>query len=142
LPYLLSGGLAGLALVVVGAALFITDAMRTDREILVGHLLDLAQKLSEPPQAIGARNTINVGLVGHAGKYHRASCPTVRGLASVPSITLETALDEHLLRCRVCRPDGFVEGIGRDTLPKEGRGVVRMDSKKVRAARSTGAPGS
>jgi hypothetical protein len=41
IPYLVSGGLAGLALVVVGAALIVAHSLRTDRVELRGSIDDL-----------------------------------------------------------------------------------------------------
>ena len=58
IPYLISGGLGGLGLVVVGAALIVAHSLRADRVELAGAIEDLRDALVErgrPPVAVPDR---------------------------------------------------------------------------------------
>jgi hypothetical protein len=101
LPYLVSGGLTGVALVVLAAAFFATEDVRRQ----LAELRDVAAKvdqlyelLTEPE--VQERAGAAVVLQG-GSSYHRAACRLVAGKAA------RAATEEELSRlrpCRVCAP--------------------------------------
>jgi hypothetical protein len=108
-PYLISGGLAGLCLVVIGAALIITEAGREDRE-------HLRAEIEQLRAAIGAMGgTPNGSSDGRRGRgsfvagdttYHVPSCRLLKGRGDLPFVTREDIANRGLIACRVCTPAG------------------------------------
>ncbi|MDQ1402116.1 MAG: hypothetical protein QOG03_432 [Actinomycetota bacterium] len=117
LPYLLSGGFLGLALVVLGAALIITQGGRRDRAMLEAQLRELNQSLGRLATAIGGPLAANGGMsaagisaisgdavvVGQSS-FHRPGCRLIDG-KTLDTTTRNAAEAEGLSPCRVCRPD-------------------------------------
>jgi hypothetical protein len=117
LPYLLSGGFLGLALVVLGAALIVTQGSRRDRAMLEAQLRELNQSISRLSSAMGGPVAANGGMsaagvgamsgdtvvVGQSS-FHRAGCRLIEG-KSLDTTTRTAAEAEGLSPCRVCRPD-------------------------------------
>lgn len=117
LPYLLSGGFFGLALVVLGASLIITQGGRRDRALLEAQLKELNQSLSRLGTALGGPVAANGGMsaagvgalssdtvvVGRSS-FHRPDCRLVAG-KELDATTRRAAEAEGLSPCRVCRPD-------------------------------------
>ena len=117
LPYLVSGGLIGLSLVVLGGALLIVQAGREDRQRLEGLLLQLVE-------AGGAGSGARGGSGGTAGapalvpsdveglfaagsaSFHRPDCRLVEGRDDVSYLTEAEAGANGLKACRVCQPLG------------------------------------
>lgn len=105
LPWLLSGGLLGLALVVFGAALIIVHNARIDRSRLEVKLDELVDAVSRGGEA-GAAPTSAAGLyVAGGASYHRPDCRLVGGRDDVRYVTLAEAESAALRPCRVCRPE-------------------------------------
>jgi hypothetical protein len=100
LPYVVSGGLTGVALVVLAAAFFATEDVRRQ----LAELRDVAAKvdrlydlLTEPEE----RADVTPVLVEGGTTVHRPSCRLVAGK------TARAATDEELSKlrpCRVCDP--------------------------------------
>ncbi len=93
LPWLVSGGILGLALVVFGAAMLVVHNARTDRAHLEAKLDELVATLSRsgvpapayPQQAAPARTS---GLVVAGGAaYHRQDCRLVQGRDEMELVT-------------------------------------------------------
>jgi hypothetical protein len=63
IPYVISGGIAGLGLVVVGAALIVAHSLRTDRIELRGSIDDLRAAIE---RSEAARETAGDGSPGYA----------------------------------------------------------------------------
>ena len=108
MPYLLSGGAVGLALVILGAALMVTQSARADRVRLEAKLDVLIELQSE---AVGTTRTAapsNVeGLfAAGASSYHRPTCRLVDGREQTVYVTAEEARAQDLNPCRVCQPEG------------------------------------
>ncbi len=111
-PYLISGGIAGLALVVLGAALIIAEAGRDDRDQLRDEIKALRDALegAEPesdaktngkaPQPPGRGS-----FVGGETTYHLPSCRLLEGRGERPRVTLEEIATRGLVACRVCEPE-------------------------------------
>lgn len=114
LPWLISGGVLGLALVVLGAALMVTQSHRADRARLEARLEELtdairAGGLSAPAGAGrvagGAAPADLVGLVvAGASSYHAPTCRLVEGRDTVEYLTPAEARDRGLSACRICKP--------------------------------------
>ena len=105
LPWLLSGGLLGLALVVFGAALVIVHNARIDRSRLELKFDELVDALSRGGDA-GAAPSSAAGLyVAGGASYHRPDCRLVDGREDTRYVTLAEAEAAELRACRVCRPE-------------------------------------
>lgn len=114
LPFLISGGAAGLGIVVVGAAMLIVQNHRADRVRLEAALERLAvaaerQGSGSPAAAVAADGVGGPGgLSGHvvAGdtSYHRLECTLHEARESAHLVPLQDALSSNLEPCRVCRP--------------------------------------
>ena len=110
MPYLVSGGLGGLALVVLGSSLIVTQSHRNDRASLQATLEDLREALgrvaaAEEVVAVahGAAAGAEVVLAG-PNAYHRPSCRLVVGQAGVTPMNVAAARGQGLEACRICTP--------------------------------------
>ena len=101
-PYLISGGIAGLALVVIGVGLMVIQSQRADRVQLEANLVELRailERMTGTPATNGAAGT---GLVvAGPNAYHRPDCKLV-GDRDLRPITPEQAVAAGLAACRVC----------------------------------------
>ena len=107
-PYLISGGIAGLALVVIGAALLIIQSQRADRVQLEANLHELRQileRMTALPGSNGAAEGGTTLVVAGPGAYHRPTCKLVAG-RDLRKMTVEQAEAANLEPCRTCAPDG------------------------------------
>jgi hypothetical protein len=105
MPYLLSGGILGLSLVVFGTGLIVTKAAREDRQRLEGLLLQLVE--AQHDGAITGRVPSDADGLYAAGttSYHRPGCRLVDGREEVGYVTAEEAAARQLTPCRVCQPE-------------------------------------
>ncbi|MFN2539476.1 MAG: hypothetical protein ABR549_15175 [Mycobacteriales bacterium] len=103
LPYLLSGGLGGIALVVLAGALLTTQDVRRQLDRLdrveqrVSTLYDLLVE-ELVPAALDAADVVHVA---GGSTYHRPTCPLVAGKDTAP---LAAADRLALVPCDVCQP--------------------------------------
>jgi hypothetical protein len=103
LPYLVSGGLGGIALIVLAAALLTTQDVQRQLERLdrveqrVGTLYDLLVEELVPAALDGA----DVVRVTGGTTYHRPTCPLVAGKETAP---LGPADRLAVAPCDVCGP--------------------------------------
>lgn len=108
-PYLLSGGLLGISLVVFGSALMLTQSARGERIRLEAKLDQVIEAIDRAagetgPGAVPADVT---GLVAAgSASYHIPGCRLVEGRESVEYLTPTEARDRALTPCRVCKPAG------------------------------------
>ena len=111
LPWLVSGGILGLALVVFGAALLIVHNARTDRARLEAKLDEVVSALGRtasptiayPAEGATAALPAGVYLAG-ASSYHRPDCRLVQGRDDATPVTTTDVADQNLRACRVCKP--------------------------------------
>ena len=112
-PYLISGGLAGLALVVLGAALLIVQNAREERAILLHALAEIREAVER--SAVGSNGAAAptallsqaeaAGLVVAGGSsFHRPSCRLVEGRGALQTMTVHQAEAAGLDPCRSCEP--------------------------------------
>ena len=90
LPYLISGGAVGLALIIMGSVLFVLAQMRVAQESFRNQV-----------------RQINQAMVRVAGQstYHRPDCRLVQGKSGLERMAPETAAMQGLTPCRVCNPE-------------------------------------
>jgi hypothetical protein len=113
IPYIVSGGIAGLGLVVVGSALIVAHSLRTDRVELRAAIDDLRAAIERgesaaPGTVAAAADGAAVDsetVVAGADSYHRAGCTLVVGQAQAVAMTRTEAAAAGLTACRVCKPD-------------------------------------
>lgn len=111
-PYLVSGGLVGLALVIIGAAMIVVETNRKDRDELIATLADLRAAFESgggvavPPAetAATAPPALDGLVVAGASSYHRPDCHLVSGRDNVSHLTTDEAEAEGLSACRICNP--------------------------------------
>jgi outer membrane murein-binding lipoprotein Lpp len=112
-PYLLSGGALGLALVVLGGTLVVVQSNRRDRSLLEAQLRDLNSAIARLANAVGSAATdggksdvgsADVVVVG-SSSYHRPGCRLVAD-KDLPTTSLAAARAEGLTPCRICAPAG------------------------------------
>jgi len=113
IPYILSGGLGGLALVGIGASLllFIAGKRMVTRlevkydqmiEALAGHA---AGAPAEPAASNGKAPAVEDGMVvvGRSS-FHMADCRLVLGKGDMEALPPDEAQGRGLAPCRVCEP--------------------------------------
>jgi hypothetical protein len=105
-PYLLSGGLGGLGLILCGLTLVVTQSFRRDMLSLQDKLDDLLAQQggasASSPATLTALPTD--GFVTNGTTYHVPSCRTVQGRGGLELVSAEDAAARELAPCRVCRP--------------------------------------
>lgn len=116
-PYLISGGLAGLALVVLAAALIVVNAQRQDRAALLNSLAELKEAMDRMALAsAGAAAVAGTGaasparadaeeqglVVAGPTTFHRPSCKLLEGRGALPTVTAQVAEERGLAPCRAC----------------------------------------
>lgn len=121
LPWLVSGGILGLALVVFGTAMIIVQNSRSDRARLEAKLDELVEALgrgsapvapypaapavASATAATTAVTTVAKGtFVAGPSAYHRSDCRLVQGRDDVEYVTAAEAKSRSLKPCRVCKP--------------------------------------
>jgi hypothetical protein len=105
-PYLISGGIAGLALVVIGVGLMVIQSQRADRVQLESNLTELRlilDRLTAVPTTNGSAEPPGGFVVAGPGAYHRPTCRLVAG-RDLRKMTPEQAEVAGLDPCRTCRP--------------------------------------
>ena len=106
IPYVISGGLAGLALVVIGAALLVADGSRADRVALQATLEELRGGLGAAVPASGANPAASgePEVLAASSSYHRPDCQLIEGQSGLRPMTLAAAQGAGLEPCRICTP--------------------------------------
>jgi uncharacterized membrane protein len=113
-PYLVSGGVAGLCFVILGVGLVIVQNQRTDRAALSQQLAQLGEALDRlATSSAAARNGGSGNTGAEAGglvaigptTYHLPTCHLLEGRTGAPLATPDDARARGLEPCRVCSPD-------------------------------------
>jgi hypothetical protein len=115
LPYLLSGGAAGLGLIGVGMALILFEGARRSRVHLDQRLDTIARLLDETMRAregnangSGSQSQNGFVVVGKSS-FHLPTCRLVTGKEDQVLMTSEEALELGLTPCRLCAPVVLVD---------------------------------
>lgn len=115
-PYLISGGVAGLCLVILGAAMVVVQNARQDRAQLqetIAELRDAVERLAAAQTASSngrrSRGGADVGLVvAGPSSFHRPDCRLLSGRTALTPMTVAAAEEAGLSACRVCSPAAVV----------------------------------
>jgi hypothetical protein len=108
-PYLISGGIAGLCLVVIGVGTIVVQNQRADR-IALQRTLERLIEATEHSRAASTNGAATPAiassddLVAGRDSYHRASCRLAKGRAEAVPVTVAEAVERGLQPCRVCKP--------------------------------------
>lgn len=110
-PYLLSGGVLGLALVVLGAAYMVVQNAREDSVRLEEKIEQLSEALLAGGVGHAAPAPQDVSGLVAAGttSYHQPECRLVDGREQTTYLTAAEAVERGLKACRVCSPMGAQE---------------------------------
>ena len=110
MPYLISGGLAGIALVILGAGLLVVQSQRAGRASVEAELAELRAAVDRltragtvAPKVSGGAG--DMGVIGGSSSYHRPDCRLLEGQAGVTAMTRDDAVERGLTRCRICSPE-------------------------------------
>lgn len=114
-PYLLSGGIAGLAIVVIGAAMIVVQNQRADRARLEAALdrLTAATERQSGSDAGANGHGLSSYVIAGSSSYHRVDCSLPETRDEAHLVPLEDVRAAGLVPCRVCNPPQF----GRLTAP-------------------------
>ena len=114
LPYILSGGLIGIAFVILGAAMLIVQGNREDRALLEAKLDLLAEAFLEGQgrsAGPGTPTDLSGLVVAGTASYHVPGCRLVDGREETGYLTPAEARTRMLKPCRVCQPDTAVPDV-------------------------------
>jgi hypothetical protein len=106
-PYLISGGLVGVSLIVIGAAMIVVDFGRQGRDELQATLADLRQAIDSLAPAVSATAAALAGpgmVVAGSASYHRPTCHLVEGRSETRVLSVDEAETDGLSACRICKP--------------------------------------
>jgi hypothetical protein len=109
LPYVISGAIGGLALILVGVGLLMVQAQRANRAATDAAIADLREAIDRLAQSGGASPRVSGGagdvmVVAGPSSFHRAGCKLVEGRTGLIPIPLPDAEARGLEACRVCAP--------------------------------------
>jgi len=109
-PYLLSGGIMGLALVILGGTLWMLSTIRGERQVLTEKVDEMIQLLARNLARTGAPTTVasfpgsDQQVVATKDAYHLDGCRILEGKTNLVPLTVAQAIAEGLAACRVCDP--------------------------------------
>lgn len=107
MPYLLTGGILGLAFVIFGCTYLLVQNARQDRARLEAKLDLLAEAVLEAGgrSADPAPGDVSGLVVAGTASYHLPDCRLVDGREQTSYLTPAEAAEQGLKPCRVCQPD-------------------------------------
>lgn len=113
MPYLLTGGALGMAVVVFGSAYLLVQNARQDRARLEEKLDLLAEAVLETQgrRAADAPGDLAGLVVAGTASYHVPGCRLVDGREQMNFLTPAEASESGLRACRVCQPEQSVTGV-------------------------------
>lgn len=137
-PYLLSGGVMGLALVIVGASLVFLATIRAERELMTDRFDEMIRLLGRNLNRLSVSSNGTSGsqkqVVAGETVFHRAECKVLQGKDGLATVTVEQAEAEGLEPCRVCQPP--------HTEKKEEQAPAGDKTEVMAAARGNGGSGA
>lgn len=106
MPYLLSGGIAGLGLVLTGLVLALVQELRRNTAVTVAKLDELGDRMALVAGGAGPTAVPADGSAVVAGRttYHRSDCHLVEGREDLQPMTTDAAVERGLAPCRICEP--------------------------------------
>ncbi len=135
-PYVLSGGIAGMALVVTGSLLLLLSTVRSERQILTEKFDEVARLLGRNLAGLqysgnGSGGELATKVIAASSHYHRADCKILEGKSGLLTVPLQQAIAEGLAACRVCEPP---------RLPEQELGDVGDGAKTPATSEVSGTP--
>lgn len=130
IPYVISGGLAGLSVMVLAGAMLVVQAQRDDRAAMLNSLAELTEaveRLSLAASSSGAGATVALGgvedglVIAGPGSFHRPGCRLLEGRGALPAVTVEAAQERGLAPCRACDAADFTLPVAE---PAEGAATL------------------
>lgn len=114
-PWLISGGLTGVALTMIGASLIVVENNRRDRAVLKASLDEIRILLEHSPGVPSANGgfappTVKAvavpadAVVAGSSSYHDPTCRLVADRPDLEVITTDEAEARDLTPCRICTP--------------------------------------
>lgn len=115
LPYLVSGGLTGIALVVVASALLATEDVRRQLsqvdelrrkvdDLYALFVEELATPVAATPTTTSVAQTTGVVALPVGTSYHRSGCNLVTGKPGAVAVDAKAVRARKLRPCRICNP--------------------------------------
>ncbi len=106
-PYLISGGIVGLALVILGVGLLVVQSHRADQAQLEANLNEL-RRILERMTGAGTSNgwepSGGPAVLAGPTTYHLPNCRLVVGRDGLKTMTLSMTEASGLAPCRTCNP--------------------------------------
>lgn len=105
-PYLISGGLAGVALVLGGLALAVIQELRRSTLAVTEKLEELTEITLKGGAATGPTVVPSDGSMVVAGRtsFHESGCHLIEGRGDLQVMSGEDARNRGLAPCRICEP--------------------------------------
>ena len=122
-PYLISGGLVGLGIVVLGSALLLVQNQRTDLARLEAAVERVALAVERQGGGDSPAAALQGYVVAGGSSYHLPDCTLPEARTEAHMVPLTDIPGSNLEPCRVCRPPQFGR-LRQRTLP--GRPPTRL----------------
>ena len=113
MPYLISGGVAGLGLVLTGLVLALVQESRRNTSLMLAKLDELGERVERAGAAGNGPTAVPTdGSAVIAGRttYHLPDCNVVAGRADLQPMAVGEAVDRGLAPCRICEPQNRQAG--------------------------------
>lgn len=106
LPYLISGGMAGVGLIVGGLVLAVIQEMRRSTIAVTEKLEELTEVMAKGAGTGGPTVVPTDGSMVVAGRtsYHRSDCHLIDGRSDLQVMSTDDAAARGLAPCRICEP--------------------------------------
>jgi hypothetical protein len=101
LPYIVSGGAGGVALVLFGVGLLVLAQVRAER-IRLGE--QIAEAVRPLVQATAEDGSAGGKVVAGKSTFHRPGCRLIKDKADLDEMSVVAARAKGLTSCRVCNP--------------------------------------
>ena len=135
-PWLISGGITGLALAVIGAALIVVENNRRDRAVLRASLEEIRTLLEHapggpstngyaPPTVAAAPVLPDDAVIAGSSSYHDPACRLVADRPDLEAIDRSEAQARNLTPCRICNPQSQRVSSGRSASSRARRSSRR-----------------
>ncbi len=105
IPYLISGGVGGLGLVVGGVGLLVIQGLRRDNLMLAAKVDELIDVMAGA--SLGGPTAVPTGsdmVVAGRTTYHTGECHLVEGRTDLQVMSPADAKSRGLAPCRICEP--------------------------------------
>lgn len=104
IPYLISGGLGGLALVVLGIGLALVHEFRQGSILMATRVEELTEALAASRRVGPTEVPDGASVVASRSSFHRPDCHLVSSREDVQVMSASAAEQAGLTACRICEP--------------------------------------